>query len=83
MSEKIIQPKKLFRILKVKDYSEAEKVFASTMGFFLYLPVGHTIRTSTATFQKISSDLIHIDSDLKQDNLVNFLEKTGTIKFPV
>ena len=83
MSEKIIQPKKLFRILKVKDFEEAEKVFASTIGFFLYLPTGHTIRTSTATFKKISNDLIHVESDLDMENLNNFLEKTGTIKFPV
>ena len=83
MAEKIIQPKKLFRILKVKDYEEAEKVFASTIGFFLYLPIGHTIRTSTASFKKLSNDLIHIESEIDMDNLNNFLEKTGVIKFPV
>jgi hypothetical protein len=83
LSEKIIQPKKLFRILKVKDFEEAERVFASTIGFFLYLPTGHTIRTSTASFEKLSDDLIHISSDLDTTNLNNFLEKTGTIRFPV
>lgn len=80
--DKIIQPKKLFKILKVKDYEEAEKVFASTIGFFVYLPLGHTIQTSTASFHKISNDLIQITTDIDTDNLVNFLEKSKVIKFP-
>ena len=78
----IIQPKKLFKILKVKDFEEAEKVFASTLGFFVYLPIGHTIETSTASFHKVSNDLIQISTDIDTDNLVNFLEKTRIIKFP-
>ena len=81
--DKIIQPKKLFKILKIKDYEEAEKVFASTVGFLVYLPEGHTIQTSTASFHKISNDLIQISSNIDTANLVNFLEKTKVIKFPV
>ena len=83
MQEKIIQPKKLFKILKLKDFEEAEKVFASTLGFLVYLPPGHTIRTSTASFRKISNDLIQITTNIDTKNLVNFLEKTNVIKFPV
>jgi len=82
MQDKIIQPKKLFKILKIKDYEEAEKVFASTVGFFVYLPTGHTIQTSTASFHKVSHDLIQITTNIDTSNLVNFLEKTRIIKFP-
>lgn len=83
MQEKIIQPKKLFKILKIKDFEEAEKVFASTLGFFVYLPIGHKIQTSTASFHKISSDIIQISTNIDTKNLVNFLEKTNVIKFPI
>ena len=79
---KIIQPKRLFRILKVKDYEEAEKVFASTVGFLVYLPIGHTIQTSTCSFQKISEDLIHISSNINSEQVINYLEKTQVVKFP-
>lgn len=83
MSEKIIQPQKLLKVLNIKDEGEAEKVLQSCFGFLIYLKEGQKLVTNTATFEKISNDLIHIQSKVDVKKTVKSLEKAKYIRLPV
>lgn len=80
---KTIQPHKLFKVLNVRDEAEAQRILQSCFGFLLYLQQGQTLETNTASFQKISHDLIYINPKIDLKKTVEALEKTKLIRIPV
>jgi len=81
--ENVIQPSKLLKILNVKDEAEAEKILNCCFGFLIYLKEGQVLKTNTASFEKISNDLIHIDAKIDIKKTVKSLEKSKFIRIPI
>lgn len=79
----VIQPKQIFDLLNIKDSEEAEKVLTETLDFLIYLRQGDVLETSYARFEKLSDDLIHIDTNIDSRKVLDDLEKKRIVKFPV
>ena len=79
---KIVQPKKIFRALGVKDTEEAQNVLQVAFGFLLYLKPGEEMQTANASFSKISEDLIHIKPNIDMKDVVTSLDRKNIIKLP-
>jgi hypothetical protein len=78
--EKIVKPKELFETLKFKDVDEAESAFKYALEFLLYMNVGDVIDFPSASFEKISDELIYLKPKITND-LVDVLENKRIIKF--
>jgi len=88
MSEKTvvnrIKPETLFNLLGIKDgHEEYEKVLAVAYSFLLYMKEGDSLVTATAVFNKISHDLIQIESSLSPEYITDELVGKRIIKFPL
>lgn len=96
MSDKVrtIQPNEIFKVFGFKEGQEfgtpgneetkvdASKVLSWAFAFLLYMKPGDILETSGASFKKVSSDLIQIDSNLSLETLVDSLEKRSVIRLP-
>lgn len=78
--ERIVKPKELFKTLQFKDVEEAEKAFKYALEFLLYMSVGDVVETPSATFEKMSDELLYIKPRTVND-VVEVLEKKRIIKF--
>lgn len=80
---KIITPSTVFKNMKLKttNYPDAEKILSVALNTLIGLNVGDVLETSSGTFTKIAPDLLHVDSNLNQEQLVDSLEKRKIIKF--
>ena len=79
----IIQPSSIFKMLNVKNNDDAEKVMSTTLSFLLYMKPGDILKTSNINFEKISPDLIYLDTDLNKDQMLDELSKKKIIKLPI
>lgn len=80
---KTITPSSIFKNMKLDslNFVEAEKVLSVALNTLIRLNVGDVLETSSGTFSKIASDLVHVDTDLNQSQIVDSLEKRKIIKF--
>lgn len=82
-NEYILQPSMLFDLIGVKNIEEANKVFSVILTALFYLPKGVRLETSTIALQKLSDDLIFIDSDLEFEDVLGLLNEKKLIKIPI
>jgi len=83
MIKNTIQPENLFKVLKVEDNKDTRMVLASTLKYLVYLNIGDKIEIKDVTFTKIGKDLIHIDTEIDLNSLVDNFEKSKIIRFPL
>lgn len=79
----ILQPSEMFRLLKIENTEEAERVLSTALEFLVYMKVGYTLKTGLVTFKKISNDLIHMDVKIDPNDFVDALEKAKVIRIPI
>ena len=80
---KIIQPQQLCKLLGVKNVVEADKVLSLAYAFLVYMNPGDVLETSDIRLEKISKDLIHVDSDHDLVQVVDSLEKKRVLRMPI
>lgn len=78
-----LQPSELFSMMKIEDYDEAEKILTIVLEFLVYMQAKDKLITSFATFEKLTSDLIHIEINVDKRNILDSLEKGRIIRIPV
>lgn len=79
----ILQPSKLFKLLKIENKEEAERVLVTTLEFLIYMKPGDKFKTSLATFEKLNNDLMHMDVHIDAEDMIDALEKSRIIKMPI
>lgn len=81
----IVQPYEILKLLNLKnlDVTEVEKVIATTLEFLIYMRTGDELKTSFGNFEKIAHDLFHVASHVKNQDIIDTLEKRKIIKFPI
>jgi hypothetical protein len=77
---KCLRPSDIFKILNVKDQEEAERVFKFTLSFLSYLSPDDILKTPDVTYTKISKDMIHIDSKVNLDDVIDTFNKRKIIE---
>lgn len=83
--EKVIQPSDI-SVLIGCNCEDVEKIMSSVISVLVYMKPGESLKSSSTILEKIDNDLIHIDSEISVDRLldtIDFLEKKNVIKFPV
>lgn len=83
MNESIIQPKDLFDLLGIKNHYEAERVMNYSFSLLANLKIGDTLKTGNLTLSKIDQTLIHIETSISSDVLLDEMEKRRIIKLPI
>jgi len=77
------QPADFFKLLHIKHTEEAEKILSSVLAFLVYMPVGDKIETSSLSFEKLSKDLIYVDSKASLERAVESMDKNKIIRLPI
>lgn len=80
---KIFQPSELFEFLNCKDTETGHKILAGTLSLLMYLKPGESLETSFGTFSKLTPDLLHIQTNVHTDVLVDELVRSKVIKLPI
>lgn len=73
----------MFDMLNVKNFDEARRVMSHSLGLLAYLNPGDRLEITDIKFEKLSNDLIYIDSRLDLAQVVDSLEKKRILKFPL
>ena len=82
-AEKIIQPHHLCNLLNVKNIEEAKRVLATGFSMLAYLSPGDSLETSDIKFQKISKDLIFVNTKTDLSAVVDSMDKARVLRIPV
>lgn len=85
MEKETLQLSDIFNLLNIKsdkDIEIAEKVLNFFIPFLLYMKEGDVLETQMAVLSKLSSDLLHIDNKLTQEEILDFSKKI-LIKIPM
>ncbi len=77
---KHLKPSDIFKVLNVKDKDEAERVFKFTLSFLSYLSNGDCMETPDATYTKMGTDMVHIESRIDLDDVIDTFDKRKIIK---
>lgn len=80
---RVLQPADLFRWAEIKGAEEAEKVLGHAYAFLNHMSVGDVLETSSVRFTKLSEDLIHVESLVNAERMVDALAKRRLLRFPV
>lgn len=62
---------------------ESDRLVSAVLSYMNYMPQGSSIQTSSMNFTKLSDDLLHIQSSVDKEEIVDFLDGMGVIKLPV
>lgn len=78
----ILQKIDIFNKLGIKDTEDANRIFNLIMGFFAYMKVGDRISTSMIEFEKVDNNLLVVETQIKEDELLDDLDKLNIIRIP-
>jgi len=79
----ILQPAMIFDLIGVKNTEDANKVFSAVLSFLLYLPNGARLETSSISVQKITNDLLVVDTIAGTNEVLTLLNDNKLIKLPL
>lgn len=82
-AEKVIQANHLCDLLNVKNVDEAKKVLAAGMSMLAYLSPGDSLEAGDMKFQKISKDLIFINTKADLSSIVDSMDQARVLRIPL
>jgi len=81
--KRTFQPIDIFKLHKIKNVEEAEKILNSTLCILIYMAIGDSLEFSAARFTKVSNDLIYMENILEPAQVIDQLEKRRLIRIPI
>lgn len=81
-----IQLTDIFKALRLEDYRDkkiAREALEICLSFLVYIPVGGEFNTSTISFKKLSDDIIHMESIVDSEEVLNSLEIKKLVNYDI
>jgi len=79
----VLQPSEIFKMLKIKDTDEAEKVLDTALKLLVYLKPGDKIKVGGVTYTKLDMDTVHLGVKVSAEEIADTLDQKKVIRIPV
>ena len=82
MSQRVLQLTEICDYLNLKKTDDLEKILAFLINLLVYTKEGVQIKTSAISFEKLSGNLIYVDSSIK-GNISELLTNQKIVRIPI